>query len=306
MKQLGLLSLVGITSIALAQAAWAGHGGGGGGGFGGGGFGGGRGGGFGGGAHFGGGGFGGAPHFGGGFNAPGPSRVVGVGTRGGGVGFGTGRYTPFQSAPSSSVRSTIAGRSARSNVRAAANTRPTAPVTAPNRAPNTAPVARSSGNIVQRGLNGRTDHIYARHDQNWHGDWDRHHAHYSHSHWWVYDGGAWIGLDDGFYPWDYYPYYAFDYYPYDYYPGYYSDVEPYYNNQGVSYSNVPATDPTVTAAQTQLTKLGYYNGPADGIYGPLTRDAVARYQADKNLPVTGSLSGGTLQSLGTVSVATNS
>jgi hypothetical protein len=299
MKKLMLLSLVGITLIALVQTGWAGHGGGIG-----------AGGGFGSGGRVGG--FGGAPHFGGGiggFRAPGPAFSgprVGVGTRGGGVGFGMGRYTPFQSAPSSFVRSTLTGRSARSNVRAAANTRPTAPVTAPNRAPNTAPVARSSGNIVQRGLNGRTDHIYARHDQNWHGDWDRHHAHYSHSHWWVYDGGAWIGLDDGFYPWDYYPYYAFDYYPYDYYPGYYSDVEPYYNNQGVSYSNVPAPDPAVTAAQTQLTKLGYYNGPADGIYGPLTRDAVARYQADKNLPVTGSLSDGTLQSLGTVSVATNS
>src|SRR6266576_169727 len=66
MKKLRLLSLVGITSIALANAGWAaGHGGGGGGGFGGGGFGG------------GGGGHGGGGHFGG-----------GVGSRGGGVGFG--------------------------------------------------------------------------------------------------------------------------------------------------------------------------------------------------------------------------
>ena len=304
-----LLSLVGITSITLTQAGWAaGHGGGGGGGFGGGGFGGGRGGGFGGGAHFGGGGFSGGPHFGsgvGGFHAPGPSRVVGVGTRGGGVGFGMGRYSPYMSARSSSVRSSLAGRSAGSNARQAGNTRPTAPATAPNRAPNTAPVSRSSGNIAQRGLNGRTDHIYARHDQNWHGDWDRHHAHYSRNHWWVYDSGAWIGLDDGFYPWDYYPYYAFDYYPYDYYPGYYSDVEPYYNNQGVSYTNVPSPDPTVSAVQTRLTQLGYYNGPADGIYGPLTRDAVARYQTSLNLPVTGNLSGGTLQSLGVPGLANN-
>jgi len=27
----------------------------------------------------------------------------------------------------------------------------------------------------------------------------------------------WFGLDAGFYPWDYLPYYAGDYYPYDYY-----------------------------------------------------------------------------------------
>src|ERR1700726_4844154 len=104
MKKLRLLSLVGITSIALAQAGLAGPHGGGGGGFSGGG-------------HVGG--FGGAPHFGGGmggFHAPGPAFSgprVGVGTRGGGVGFGMGRYSPYQSAPSSSVRST-AGRSVNS------------------------------------------------------------------------------------------------------------------------------------------------------------------------------------------------
>ena len=69
MKKLTLLSLIGITSIALTQPGWAaGHGGGGGGGFHGGGFGGG---------HFGGGGFG-APHI----------SYGGVGNRGGGVRFG--------------------------------------------------------------------------------------------------------------------------------------------------------------------------------------------------------------------------
>jgi len=305
MKILRLLSLVGITSIALAHAGLAaGHDGGGGGGFGGGGFSGGRGGGFSGGAHFGGG-FGGAPHFGGGvggFHAPGPSRIVGVGTRGGGVGFGTGRYSPYMSAPSSAVRSSVAGRPAGSNSRQAVNTRPTAP----NRAPNTAPVSRSSGNIAQRGPNGRTDHIAERHEaSNWHHDWDRRHAHFFNHRFFVFDDGVWFGLDDGFYPWDYYPYYAFDYYPYDYYPGYYSDVEPYYNNEGVSNTNVPAPDPTVSAVQTRLTQLGYYNGPADGVYGPLTRDAVARYQTNLNLPVTGNLSNGILQSLGVPGLANN-
>ena len=296
MKKLRLLSLVGITSIALSQAALAaGHGGGGGGGgfAGGGGF------------HGGGGGFRGGG-FGGGFPAAAPSRVVGVGTRGGGVGFGTGRYSPYMSGPSSTIRSATGGRSLNPNARATANRRPIAPVTAPNRAPNTAPVSRSSGNIAQRGLNGRTDHISERHSAaNWHSDWDRHHAHFFHHRFFVFDDGIWFGLDDGFYPWDYYPYYAFDYYPYDYYPGYYSDVEPYYNNEGVSYSNVPSPDPTVTTVQTRLMQMGYYNGPTDGIYGPLTRDAVARYQTEKNLPVTGNLSGGTLQSLGVPGMASN-
>jgi Putative peptidoglycan binding domain len=191
-------------------------------------------------------------------------------------------------------------------LRTTANRHPATPVTAPNRAPNTAPVARSSGNIAQRGLNGRTDHISERHPAtNWHSDWDRHHAHYFHHRFFVFDDGFWFGLDDGFYPWDYYPYYAFDYYPYDYYPGYYADVEPYYNNEGVTYNNVPSPDSTVTAVQTRLTQLGYYNGPADGIYGPLTRDAVARYQTDKNLQVTGNLSTVTLQSLGVPGLASN-
>jgi len=168
-------------------------------------------------------------------------------------------------------------------------------------------VSRSSGNIAQRGPNGRTDHIAERHDaSNWHHDWDRRHAHFDNHRFFVFDDGFWFGFDDGFFPWDYYPYYAFDYYPYDYYPGYYADVEPYYNNEGVSYSNVPEPDPTVTTVQTRLTQLGYYNGPTDGIYGPLTRDAVARFQTAQNLPVTGNLSGGTLQSLGVPGMASNS
>ena len=57
-------------------------------------------------------------------------------------------------------------------------------------------------------------------------------------------------------------------------------------------------DPTVTAVQKQLTQLGYYSGPIDGIYSPLTRDAVAKYQINKQLDVTGSLSAQTLQSFG--------
>src|SRR6202035_1211572 len=76
MKKLKLLSLVGIISIALANAGWAaGHGGGGGG--------------FGGGGHFGGGGghFGGSSFHGGAFRGGG-LVTGGVGTRGGGVGFG--------------------------------------------------------------------------------------------------------------------------------------------------------------------------------------------------------------------------
>src|SRR5437899_5631905 len=108
MKKLRLLSLVGITSIALAHAGWAGGGGGGGGGgFGGGGFRGGGGGGF----HSGG--FGGAPHFaGGGFSAP-YSVSRGAAYRGGGVGFGAYHPStvPHVATAPTHVRSVVPSRS---------------------------------------------------------------------------------------------------------------------------------------------------------------------------------------------------
>src|SRR3954452_25249454 len=168
-----------------------------------------------------------------------------------------------------------------------------------NRNPATARSMTNSSQGIQRApLNGRTDHISERHTAaNWHNDWDRRRAHFSNHRFFVFDDGFWFGLDPGFFPWDYYPYYAYDYYPYDYYPGYYADVEPYYYNEGV-YSNTPMQDPTVSAVQKDLTQLGYYNGPIDGIYGPSTRDAVAKYQIAKQLDVNGSLSAQTLQSLG--------
>jgi hypothetical protein len=142
-------------------------------------------------------------------------------------------------------------------------------------------------------LNGRTDHIAERHDANWHGDWDRRHAHFFHNRFFVFDDGFWFGLDDGFYPWDYLPYYADDYYPYDYY----ADGQSYDNTEPVN-NGAPAPDATVEATQERLAQLGYYNGPVDGIFGPTTRDAVAKYQIANQLNVTGSLSPDTLQSLG--------
>ena len=185
------------------------------------------------------------------------------------------------------------------------------PAAAFNR-PANASAARSPGTGVHRGLNGRTDHISERHDANWHHDWDRRHAHFFHNRFFVFDNGFWFGLDPGFYPWDYLPYYAGDYYPYDYSTdvqpdysaspasaysyGYYTGVQPDYNNAAANAA--PAPDPTVEAIQERLAQLGYYNGPVDGIFGPTMRDAVAKYQIDNQLNVTGSLSPDTLQSLG--------
>jgi Putative peptidoglycan binding domain len=323
--------LVGVTFVALGPATWAaGHGGGGGGFHGGGG-------GFHGGGGFGGGGFHGGGFRGGGFG--GGHVGGGVGSRGGGVGFGGARFSGgvpnfagggprFSSFGHPSSRHPIyegrVGRSVTPSIGArTASNRPQnrfgttrnavgqRSAAASNRAA-IASAARSPGRAAHRGLNGRTDHIAERHDANWHHHWDRRHAHFFHNRFFVFDNGFWFGLDDGFFPWDYLPYYAGDYYPYDYY----TDVQPDYNtapDNAYSYgyytgaqpgdntapdNGAPVADTTVQAVQIKLTQLGYYNGPVDGIFGPATRDAVAKYQIDKQLDVTGSLSPDTLQSLG--------
>jgi hypothetical protein len=145
------------------------------------------------------------------------------------------------------------------------------------------------------------NHAFARHDGNWHRDWDKHHAHFDHGHVFVFVGGSWWGL----YPWDYYPYYGYNSYPYDYsydcpydYSGYgysYSDPYSYYNGYAPSgqYSNA-----IVSAVQSKLASLGYYHGAIDGILGDESEAALARYQQDQDLSVTGTVTSATLQVLG--------
>src|SRR6266699_281156 len=249
--------LVGITCVALSPAIHAaGNGGGGGGGFHGGG-------GSGGGFH--GGGFGGARFSG---SAP---NFAGAGPRFSSMGHPSSRQPINDGRPNRPVTSNIT-----SNRAAIAST------------------VRPSQTPPQRGVNGRIDHhIAERHDTNWHGDWDRRHAHFDHGHFFVFINGFWCGLDDGFFPWDYLPYYADDYYPYDYY----ADSLPYNNN---AYNIDPADSATVKAVQRQLLDLGYYNGSIDGVFGPSTREAVAHYQIANHLNVTGSLSPDTIQLLGVI------
>jgi hypothetical protein len=277
MKTKTLISLVvGITYVALSPITQAaGHGGGG----------------FGGGGGFHGGGFGGGGGFhGGGFRAGG--FAGGVGMRGGGVGFGGARFSGSvpNFAGAGPRFSSMGHPSSRQPVY---DGRPNRSVTS-NITSNRAAMAstvRPSQTLPQRGVNGRIDHhIAERHDTNWHSGWDRRHAHFDHGHFFVFINGFWCGLDDGFFPWDYLPYYADDYYPYDYY----ADSLPYDNN---AYNIDPADSATVQAVQRQLLDLGYYNGSIDGVFGPSTRDAVAKYQISKQLNVTGSLSPDTLQSL---------
>ena len=261
MKIRQIVSLTaGITFVALSPITWAaGHGGGGGGGFGGGG-------------HFGGGGF-----RGGGFTSGG--RVaVGAGSRGGGVGFGgmpvPGRAPSFEGA---GPRFSSFGHPSHAQ-----------PQPGSSSASHPA-IARQSD---QRFSNLR-NHVVSQHDGNWHNDWDRRHAHFDHNRFFVFIGGFWCGLDAGYFPWDYLPCYPNDYYPYDYY----TDIDPYDYN-GANYNVDQADSTEIQAVQMQLARLGYYYGSVDGVFGPSTRHAVAKYQIANQLNVTGSLSPDTLRSLG--------
>ena len=262
-----IVSLIGFALLALSPATWAAGGRGGGGG---------------------GGGFGGG---GGGFGGGGGHAAGGGGPRGGGAGL---RSAGPRVGGSPYYYSRGRHFAQRGNGQVRSPSRQSPSVARPNRGVND-----SAGRSARRAeFNQRIgSRIAERHASNWRGDWDHRHSHFDHGRFFVFIDGFWCGLDGGVFPWDYYPYYAYDYYPYDYYPGYYADTEPYYYNEGV-YSNTPVVDPTVTAVQTSLTKQGYYGGPVDGIYGPTTRDAVAKFQIAKRLDVSGNLSAQTLQSLG--------
>ena len=208
--------IVGIAALALSPITWAGgHGGGGG--------------------HAGSGGF----HGGGGVISGG-QVAVGVGNRGGGVGFGgmrvPGRVPSFEgTGPRFSTfghpshvepqpGSSLGSRSA---------------------------IAKQSD---QRFSNLR-NHVVSQHDRNWHNDRDRRHTHFHNGRFFVFIDGFWWGLDAGYFPWDYLPYYPNDYYPYDYY----TDVDPN-DYESADYNIGPADSVTVQAVQMQLAQLGFYNG----------------------------------------------
>jgi Putative peptidoglycan binding domain. len=58
---------------------------------------------------------------------------------------------------------------------------------------------------------------------------------------------------------------------------------------GLGYGTTSAsfTGKTIRQAQTALRQLGYYHGEVDGLFGPLTQDALKNYQRSTNQPATG-------------------
>ena len=127
-----------------------------------------------------------------------------------------------------------------------------------------------------RGHNYVAFHNYRRtwHDRDW---WHHHHSHITFvlGGWWYWNAGYW------------YPAWGYDrhaYYPYDgpIYTGY-ATLTP---------------DQVVLNVQVELQREGYYPGPIDGDLGPMTRRAIAAFQADHGLAITSAIDEPTLSELG--------
>ena len=80
----------------------------------------------------------------------------------------------------------------------------------------------------------------------------------------------------------------------------YSPSAQYYAYDGPIYVGQRAEPPdkVIADVQAELQQMGYYKGEVDGLLGPLTRDALAAYQADQGLTTTAAIDEPTLDSLG--------
>src|SRR5438874_2271748 len=81
--------------------------------------------------------------------------------------------------------------------------------------------------------------------------------------------------------------------------GYDSSAE-YYAYDAPIYVGHTAEPPdrVIADVQAELQEMGYYRGEVDGLLGPLTREALAAYQADQGLTATAMIDQPTLDSLG--------
>jgi hypothetical protein len=110
---------------------------------------------------------------------------------------------------------------------------------------------------------GHGTYAFASHD-----GWDHGRAYFWHGHHYRWYDNAWFVIDPGY--------------------GYYGPAYGYYNS---------GTDVSVQV-QTALYNQGYYQGPIDGMIGPGTSAAIAAYQQDNGLRVTGTITPALLNNLG--------
>jgi len=94
-----------------------------------------------------------------------------------------------------------------------------------------------------------------------HSDWGNSGEHYWHHHHYQWYDGGWLIIDTGY--------------------------APVYQGGSIA-----------SAVQQRLAEQGYYRGPIDGDIGPGSSRAIANYQGDHGLRVTGHISDGLVESLG--------
>jgi hypothetical protein len=81
--------------------------------------------------------------------------------------------------------------------------------------------------------------------------------------------------------------------------GYAPSVTYVYDGPIYAYNGLSPDQVTVNV-QEQLARAGYYEGPIDGLLGPMTREAIAAYQANNGLAITSAIDEPTLATLGLV------
>ena len=79
--------------------------------------------------------------------------------------------------------------------------------------------------------------------------------------------------------------------------GYAPSVSYVYDGPIYAYNGWTPDQVTVNV-QEQLARAGYYDGPIDGVLGPMTREAIAAFQADNGLAITSAIDEPTLATLG--------
>jgi hypothetical protein len=153
-------------------------------------------------------------------------------------------------------------------------------------------IANQNARITQQNRRIAAQNVTVRNRNSWYQarQFNWHHRH--DRSWWHhnYPSTRFVIFGGGYYFWNngyWYPAYGYD-------PGYstYQFDEPIYGpNQ---------SDPgrVISDVQVQLQREGYYHGDVDGLIGPMTRRALAAYQADHGLYVTRAIDEPTLEALG--------
>jgi hypothetical protein len=138
--------------------------------------------------------------------------------------------------------------------------------------------ARINNNFHSAAFRGQQYAAFRNYHRQWHdrGWWRSHYNTivFVNGGWWFWNAGYWFPA---------WGYAAGAYYPYD---------GPIYGYNGMS------PDQVIADVQQQLQRDGYYDGPVDGSLGPMTREAIAAFQADNGLSVTSVIDEPTLNALG--------